>query len=238
MIFRLRSLLWVFVAALLCTANAYAHVGNKDVYQTVDVGPYRLFVTIRTPLVIPGVAAVEVRSSGAAVSGLTITPLPLTGEASKHPPTPDIMKRSATDPQFFTGSLWIMASGSWQVRFGVEGAAGPATASVPVPAVPVSIMRMQRPLGLMLGALGCLLVLGIVGIVIAAAREARLVPGTVPSPARRQRALLAGAAALALCAVGLYLGGKWWNVEAADYAAEVHNTSELRAQLKAITLRS
>ena len=110
--------------ALFCTNTAHAHVGNKDIYQTVDVGPYKLFITIRTPLVIPGVAIVEVRSSGAPIRSLTITPLPLTGEASKHPPTPEATKVSSSDPAFFTGSLWIMASGSWQVRFGIDGADG------------------------------------------------------------------------------------------------------------------
>ena len=70
---RCRALLCGLVVALMC-ATAHAHVGNKDIYQTVEVGPYKLFITIRTPLVIPGVAQVEVRSSGAAIRGLTITP--------------------------------------------------------------------------------------------------------------------------------------------------------------------
>lgn len=231
MVSKWKTLLLVLVAALLWTSAAHAHVGNKDVYQTVTVGPYKLFVTIRTPLVIPGVAVVEVRSSGAEIRGLTITPLPLTGEASKHPPTADAMKRSSSDSQFFTGSLWIMASGSWQVRFGIDGAAGAATASVPVPAVPTRILRMQRPLGVMLAVLGCILVLGIVGIVMAASREARLRPGALPDATRRRRAMVAGAGVLAVCAVVVYLGGKWWNVEAADYAAEMHRNSELRTTL-------
>lgn len=226
-----KTLLFALSAVLLCTSSAYAHVGNKDVYQTVTVGPYNLFVTVRTPLVIPGVAIVEVRSSGAPVRSLTITPLPLTGEASRHPPTPDKMKVSSSDRQFFTGSLWIMESGSWQVRFGIDGAAGPAIASVPVPAVATGILRMQRPMGIMLGLLGCILVLGIVGIVMAAAREARLVPGATPNSTRRRRALLAGAAAFAVCATVIYLGGKWWNVEAADYASDIHHNSELRPTL-------
>lgn len=226
-----KRLLIAFAVTLLCTSSAYAHIGNKDLYQTVDVGPYKLFVTIRTPLVIPGVATVEVRSSGAPIHSLTITPLPLTGEASKHPPTPDAMKASTNDRAFFTGSLWIMASGSWQVRFGIDGAGGAATASVPVPAVATRMLRMQRPIGLMLALLGCILVLGVVGIAMAAAREARLVPGATPGPARRRRALIAGAAAFAVCAAGIYLGGKWWNVEAADYAAEMHRNSELRPML-------
>jgi hypothetical protein len=217
--------------ALFCTNTAHAHVGNKDIYQTVDVGPYKLFITIRTPLVIPGVAIVEVRSSGAPIRSLTITPLPLTGEASKHPPTPEATKVSSSDPAFFTGSLWIMASGSWQVRFGIDGADGAATASVPLPAVATAVLRMQRPMGMLLSILGCILVLGVVGIVMAATREARLVPGAAPGPERRRRAVIAGAAALAICAIAVYLGGKWWNVSAADYRAEMHHNSQLRPAL-------
>jgi hypothetical protein len=141
------------------------------------------------------------------------------------------MKVSSSDPAFFTGSLWIMASGSWQVRFGIDGAAGAAITSVPVPAVATGVLRMQRPMGLMLSILGCILVLGVVGIVMAATREARLVPGAVPKPERRRRALITGAAAFAVCVVGVYLGGKWWNVDAADYKAEMHHNSELRPTL-------
>lgn len=229
---RWKSLFCALVVALLCAKSADAHVGNKDIYQMVEVGPYKLFVTIRTPLVIPGVATVEVRSSGAVIRSLTITPLPLTGEASKHPPTPDAMKVSSSDPAYFTGALWIMGPGSWQVRFGIDGAGGAETASVPVPAVATAVLRMQRRMGLLLGLLGCILVLGVVGIVMAATSEARLAPGAVPGPARRRRALLAGAAALAVCAVAVYFGGKWWNVEAADYAADMHRNSELRPALE------
>src|ERR1700761_517969 len=71
-----------FFVLLLLALPAYAHVGSKDVYEDLSAGPYKLFVTIRAPNVIPGVATIEVRSSGAAVSSLRITPTPLTGEAS------------------------------------------------------------------------------------------------------------------------------------------------------------
>ena len=221
----------VLAGVLLFSPGTYGHVGNKDIYQTVAAGPYKLFVTIRTPLVIPGVAGVEVRSNGSPIRDIDITPLPLTGEASKHPPTPDAMKRSSDDPAFFTGSLWIMASGSWQVRFKIDGEGGEAAASVPVPAVPTRIMRMQRPMGAMLAILGSILVLGVVGIVMAAVREARLSPGSATEPSRRRRALLAGATALIICVAAVYLGGKWWNVEAADYAGEMHRNSELVTSL-------
>jgi hypothetical protein len=53
--------------ALALTLPAYAHIGSKDVYEEVNAGQYKLYVTIRPPNVIPGVAAIEVRSSGAPV---------------------------------------------------------------------------------------------------------------------------------------------------------------------------
>ncbi len=233
---KLVRLFAVLMVVLSASAPAWAHVGNKDVFEQVSVGPYTLFVTIRTPTVIPGVATIEVRSSGAPIDTLTITPLLLTGEASRHPPTPDAMKRSKDDPQFFTGSLWLMGTGSWQVRFGIQGAAGPEATSVPVAAAATALLHMQRPMGVMLSVLGFVLVLGIVGIVAGAVRESRLRPGATPDAGRRRKALLAGGLALVIACAAVYLGGKWWNVEAADYAAEMHKNSELYPSLTGSTL--
>ena len=189
---------FTLLLSLALALPAHAHIGSKDVYEEVNAGPYKLFVTIRTPNVIPGVATIEVRSSGAPVSSIRITPTPLTGEASKHPPSSDAMKPSAADPAFFTGSLWLMASGSWQVHFDIDGAAGKASSSVPVPAMPLSILPMQRPLGIALALLGILLVVGIVGIVAAAVGQSRLNPGVAPGPPARRRALVAGLITLAV----------------------------------------
>jgi len=225
---RLSLLLLLGCAAV---SPASAHVGNKDVYEQVEIGGYKLFVTIRTPMVIPGVAIIEVRSLGAPVTSLGITPLLLTGEASKHPPTPDAMKQSKADPQFFTGSLWLMGSGSWQVRFLISGANGPQTASVPVPAAPTALLKMQRPLGLTLGVLGIILVLGMAGIVAAAVRESRLQPGIPPDATRRRRAAIATGITLAVLVFAVFFGGQWWNAEAADYASHIYRASDLHLAL-------
>jgi hypothetical protein len=221
-----RRVLLIFLLVLLAAPRAaQAHVGSKDVFEQVSAGPYKLFVTIRTPTVIPGVAGIEVRSSGAAgsteIDSISITPVPMTGEAADHPPTPDVMKRSASDPAFFTGSLWLMASGSWEVRFAVSGASGQYTTAVPVPAAALSTMTMHRSLGITLGMLGLLLLIGMAGVVAAAVRDARLAPGATASAALRRRALYASAASLVLMAVLVWGGAKWWQVDAADYAAGV-----------------
>jgi hypothetical protein len=225
---------------LLCLlgvcAPAYAHVGSKDVFEEVAAPPYKLYVTIRPPNVIPGVATVEVRAIGAPVASVEITPMPMTGEASTHPPTPDKMKPSTVDKAFFTGSIWIMESGSWQVRFAVNGSAGPMAASVPVPAASTSLLKMQKPLGILLSILGLILVVGVVGIVVAAVSQARLTPGVQPDPARRRRGALAGGLALVFSIFAVAAAGHWWNVEAAGYSADLYHASDLRATLRGDTL--
>jgi hypothetical protein len=228
--------LFVLVVTLAIALPASAHVGSKDVYEEVTAGPYKLFVTIRPPNVVPGVAAIEVRSSGAAVQSIRITPTPLTGEAAKHPPTSDAMSRSAADPAFFTGSLWLMASGSWQVHFDVDGAGGKAQSSVPVAAIPLSILPMQRSLGILLAFLGLLLVVGIGGVVAAAVGQSRLEPGLAPGPRQRKRALIAGTAALVVTSLLVYEGYRWWNVEATAYAGAVYHPLSLSPTLSGDTL--
>ncbi|HWZ51799.1 MAG TPA: hypothetical protein VNW54_10075 [Granulicella sp.] len=235
---RWKSLL-VLLAVLGLGLPAQAHVGSKDIFEQVSAGPYQLFVTIRPPNVIPGVAVIEARASGVSgnspVTAIRITPTPLTGEAANHPPSPDAMERSADDPAFFTGSLWLMAPGSWQVRFEVDGAAGKASTSVPVPAMPLSILPMDKPLGTLLGALGALLVLGIAAIVAAAVRESRLAPG-LAAPEQPRTALTAGAATLLLAAGAVALGGWWWNAEASGYARAIYHPLRLSPSLSGNTL--
>ena len=103
---------------------ASAHVGSPDVFFQGDAGPYRLFVTIRVPLVIPGIAEIEIRSESNDVREIRVAPMQLTGPGSHYAPTPDVARRSPADPQFFRGSLWLMEFGSLQVRIAVDGERG------------------------------------------------------------------------------------------------------------------
>jgi hypothetical protein len=228
--------LLVLIAALACSISARAHVGSPDVYADGNAGPYRLFVTVRPPLVIPGVAEIEVRSEGTGpdaptVSSIEVAPIPLTGEASKHPPIADPMKQSAQDNQFYTGALWIMASGSWQVRFTVRGSWGDGVLSIPVPATSSSTQGMQTGLGVLLGSLGLLLVVGVIGIVGAAARDAQLPPDAVPSKQANKRARIAMASALVAMIAAVWFGNQWWKGEAENYARYVYKPLTMQAML-------
>ena len=207
-----------------------AHVGSPDVFFEGNAGPYRLLVTIRPPEVVPGVAEIEIRSASPDVRQIHILPLRLTTQA-QFSPLPDLAQAAKEDPQFFTGSLWLMATGSWQVRINADGDGGPGTLSVPVPALPQRVLGVERLLGAILLPLMLALALGIVSIAGAAAREAALEPGVAPDSARIGLARKVMAVTALIVAGALGFGWWWWNSEDAVYRGYVFKPLTLNASV-------
>ena len=210
-------LMFVLAAAL----SLRAHVGSPDVYYEGDAGLYHLFVTVRVPQVIPGVAEIQIRCATNEVRAVQIVPMRLSGPGSNYPPTPDLAEQSKEDPQFFTGSLWLMESGALKVRVSVDGAKGKGEVSVPVPAAAQKTLKMERPLGGLLSLLMVFLAVGMVFIAGAAVREGNLGPGETPSPGRVRRARVVMAITAVVVAGILFLGRAWWNSDAKNYQREV-----------------
>ena len=208
-------IVWLVLAILIAGPLA-AHIGSPDVFFQGDAGPYHLVVSIRTPQMIPGVAEIQIRSSAPGVKQVKIVPLYIVGEGSKYPPPPDVLLPSKDDPQFFSGKLWLMASGSWQVRVEADGDAGSGTIAVPVPAAARSTMPMQKSLGALLAGLMVLLVAGIVSILGAARREGQLEPGQQAGPTQKRAARFVMAVALLIVAAVLAGGAFWWKTAAAN----------------------
>lgn len=215
----------LFTAAL----PSLAHVGSPDVFYEGDAGPYRLLITIRPPQVVPGVAEIEIRSASAEVRQIHIVPLRLGFRNPQFTPVPDVAQPSREDPQFYTGSLWLMACCSWQVRVDVDGARGSGSLSVPVPALATRMLGMQKATGIILAALALLLSLGLVSIAGAAARDAMLEPGREADAVRVRRSRIVMAVAAVLVAAALWLGNQWWGEEAGFYARFVYKPLRLDA---------
>lgn len=216
---------------------AGAHVGSPDVFYEADAGAYHLFVTVRVPQVIPGVATIEIRASAASaasVQAITVVPMRLTGPGSRLPPTPDVAVRSPDDAQLYTASVWLMERGSMQVRVEVTGARGSGALAVPVPAVALQTMTMDRGLGMLLFGLMALLALSLVSIVGGALGESTLAPGAPPRSPRRRRVATAvtGVVVLGLLA----FGNRWWTAAADDYAATVYRPWQVEATVRGCTL--
>jgi hypothetical protein len=216
---------------LLLASVSSAHIGSPDVFFEGDAGPYKLLVTIRPPQVIPGVAEIEIRSLTAGVTQIHIVPLRLSVDA-QFAPVPDLARPSKEDPQYYTGSLWLMATGSWKVRVDVEGERGSASLAVPVPALSTRMLGMQTAIGATLIPLGLLLVFGLVALAGAAVREGQLAPGASPDPARVRRSRIVMAATAIILAIALWGGNAWWSSEAAGYSRIVYKPIGLDATVE------
>jgi hypothetical protein len=214
------SAIAVFLA-IAYTATLRGHIGSPDVFLEGRAGDYRLLVTVRPPVAIPGVAEVEVRAASDGVRDVRIVPLPLGGDGAKFAPVPDRAVRSADDQRMFTGHLWLMGAGAWQVRVTVSGDRGEGTLSVPVPALPQTTLAMPAAVRAILFVFMLLLGGGFVAIVSAMAREARLGAGEALDERSKRRGRIAGTIAAVVVSVIIVLGNRWWGVEADAYARYV-----------------
>ena len=217
----------IWLIALACPLAA--HVGSPDVFFEGSAGAYRLLVTIRPPQVVPGVAEIEIRNASGGARQVRIVPLRMTGLAATLAPTPDLARPSKDDPNFYTGSLWLMITGAWKVRVDVDGTAGKGTVFVPVPALATRVMGMQKALGAGLLCLCGLLAFGLVSIAGAAAREAQLAGGKEPGPGERKRARIVMGLVGAIVATTLWYANGWWGAEASSYLNLVYKPLRLDA---------
>ena len=229
----MRTALAALIAAVALQGSVAAHIGSPDVFLDGMAGPYRLFVTVRPPYAIPGVADVDILTTGDEVRDVHIVPLPLSGPGAQFAPVADRAVRSPGDPRSFTGHLWLMTAGAWQVRVTVDGDRGSGTLSVPVPTFPQSTLGMNRGLRVMLFALMFLLAAGFVGIASAMAREARLEPGEAVDRRARWRGRIVGAVAACLVGGVVFLGNWWWTVEASSYARYVYKPLDATSAVSA-----
>lgn len=200
---------------LTCTI-AFSHVGSPNVYFDGDAGPYHLLITVIPPAMIPGVALVEARVTSGTVSGISIAPVYVNGKDKALPPAPDTMQPSADSLQRYSGKVWLMQSGAWEIRAEVTGASGIGKLTVPVPAYARRTLPMQRSLGILLLGLMLFLSVGIISLAGAATREGVLTPAASVMPENRRHGRIAMAVATVLVIAILALGNWWWNAQAAD----------------------
>ena len=210
----------------------HAHVGSPDVFFKGNAGPYPLLITIRPPQVVPGVAEIEIRSESPDVRQIRIVPLRLGYTVTQFAPVPDVAQRSADDPQFYTGALWLMTSGSWQVRIDAEGDRGAGRISVPVPAVATRVSGMQTAIAATLIPLGLLLAFGLVSIAGAAARDGMLEPGKQADPRALRRGRIVMAATALVVFGAAWFGSGWWSAEAGSYSRIVFKPLRLKTSVE------
>ena len=227
----LRWLVLLFWAAL----PALAHVGTTTVFVQGNAGPYPVYVTVTPPAVVPGEAQVSVICDAADVRSMSAQANVLAGEASRYMPegqalTPGPAAGPAGSHEFH-GSVWIMTQGSWQIRLTVKGARGDGVLAVPLSASPTRLMRMSRPFGALLIALGVMLIAGLAALAAAFVREAQTEPGAEPAAANSRAGWRAGAIAVLGCGALLLIGNHLWRQEIARYSGNIYQPLRMQTTL-------
>jgi hypothetical protein len=207
---------WLLVLPIL---GSMAHVGSPDSFFTGQAGPYPVRVSVRLPGVIPGLAQISIRVSGAAPQSITqVTVQAVQWDVGPDgAPRPDVATRAPDDDELYAASLWFMVPTSYRVVVAVNGSRGAGTAIVPVVAIATAQRAMPTGTGIVLIALGVFLVIGLLTVVHAAVAESVLPPGAAPDPSRSRRARTVTAGALIVVALAILGGNAWWKAEAASY---------------------
>ena len=215
------------VLVLTLASDADAHVGSPDAVADGQAGPYHLLVTIRPPEVIPGVAQIEIRALDGDVARVEVVPVPLRGPGTKLAPVPDVARAAADDPRRFDSTLWLMQTGSWQIRITADGARGTGTLAIPIPALARTVRPMPKYLGVMLVGLMVLIVAGAISIVGAGLRESDLELGAAPDSRRVTRGRTAMAVTAMVLAFLIVGGRRWWEGEAGSYRRLVYKPMQV-----------
>ena len=197
---------------------ASGHVGSPDTWFEGDAGPYPVTVQIQPAGVVPGVAKVFVRATGATEVTVQANKFDATGGAPPPEPTVPV----TGDPGLYSGKLWIMTGGSNSVTVNVIGPKGQGKVVVPIVVTAFTRLGLDKPMGIGLAAMGLFLFAGLVTIVGAATREGSLEPGAQPTPRTIRRARFAMAITSIVLVTFLVGGWKWWNAEDVGYERNMY----------------
>ena len=206
-----------------------AHIGSPDVFFTGKAGAFDIRVVVRPPEVVPGIARVTVRAPDGFEGRVLMRPV-YWRAGSKGAPSADVMSRvNASDT--FEGALWLMARGAYSVEVVLEGGLGTGTVLVPVASVATGRLALDTPLAAILVVLGVFLVTGLVNIVRKAAGESLLGPGKSLNDAGVRSSRVAGGIAMAVLALAILGGARWWNAVDTEYEGSIYHPSRLRVSL-------
>ncbi|HEX6313972.1 MAG TPA: hypothetical protein VFZ73_03900 [Gemmatimonadaceae bacterium] len=205
-----------------------AHVGSPDAWFEGSAGPYRVTVHIEAPLVVPGIAVVNVRATD---SVERITAFVNTFDAEGGTPPPDELRPAADRPGWRRASLWVMNAGSNRVTIEVHGPRGRGDVVVPLAAVAQRRLAISGPFILAVIAGGTILVAGMLTLVGAMVREGVLAPGKVPDEERRRRARRAMLRATAVIALVLAGTTYWWRAEDRAFQRRLYRPLEISTRV-------
>ncbi|RAJ95713.1 hypothetical protein LX87_03461 [Larkinella arboricola] len=217
MSFRFRVFLYSLLLSFAHSLIAFGHVGSPGVLVQKQAGKYQILVSVVPPDVVPGTANVTVFVESGRVRTIQARPVYFFA-GDEGAPVHDELKPLGDNR--FEGVVWMMESGSSSVELLLDGPDGKATIVAPVISVPTKMEPMPAGTGLILAALGVLLVILLITTVGASLADGTLKPGQAVPASFRQKRLIGMSIAALLLTVGLTGWRTWWTSWADEYRTE------------------
>lgn len=228
----MRFLLRAWLLGLLMALPAWGHIGSPNITFEGQAGAYPVRVTIITPGVIPGRAAIHVRVLQGKPEQVGVTPLRWDAGKKGSPP-PDICQPVPGEAQLYSAELWLMNPGAYSVWLQIKGDRGEAELMVPVNAIATTRLTMSPKMGAGLLAFGAFLFLTMALVVAAAFRESTLPAGTLPD---RRRLWISRAVSLGFAVAfgfAIFGGKRWWDAVDRDYRSNrLYKPKEMKTELR------
>ncbi|HEY1172069.1 MAG TPA: hypothetical protein VGH19_11915 [Verrucomicrobiae bacterium] len=228
----LRAFLLIVSLGWLAISNASAHVGSPNLFYEGTAAGVPVRVIIKPPGVIPGLAEVTVRTEGASVQKVTMTPV-YWETGKKGSPAPEDVPLVRGETNLYSSGVWFMKLGAYSMHIGIETANGKGEVVVPVNSLATVRNPMPSGLGIALICLGLFLFASFITIIGAAAAESTHTPGEALTQLllRKRRIWTIGAAIFMIAAVAK--GKQWWASEDSEYYAKrISRTWPSKADVK------
>jgi hypothetical protein len=188
---------------------SFAHVGSPNVFFEGKAGTIPVRVIIRPPAVLPGIAQVDVRVESAGVTNVSAQALRWGTSTEAAPPA--VKAEPITgDTNLFNAALWLMWSGSYNIRVTIEGRNVHGVVDVPLNSAVLNRPTMSSALRFLLIALGIFLFVSAVLLVGAAVRESTLSPGERVNPRQQTRARIVIIGTAIFFAAAIFAGNLRW----------------------------
>ena len=223
-----KKIIFLLGVSLCLVLQLCAHVGSSGVLYQGQAGGYRVLVSLMPPDVIPGTANVTVYVEEGNAKKVMARPIYFrTGDEGA--PSADELLPVVGQVSQFQGVVWLMAGGASSVQITIEGDKGKSELVVPIAAISTAQREMPAGLGVLLSALGLLLVVLLVTTIGASASDGLLKAGEALTTKQKRARLVNMGVAVVACTLILYGGSSWWSSWADDYKQHLYKPLEGKA---------
>jgi hypothetical protein len=212
---------FAFAGILLLVLATSGHIGSADTFFQGKAGPYQVNVRVLPPDAVPGIAWAYVRTPETDIDSVAVRPV-YWKAGEKGAPPQERADTVAGEQGLYAQKMWLMSRGSYTIAVDVFGKRGQHRVSVPVMALPTTRLRLGIPFAVMLGALGLLLLSGVVAIVRAAASDSLVEPDREPDQVARRRGSLGAVITVPILLILVFAGARWWRGEDAAYDRTIY----------------